>query len=109
MTLPSGIGVFALLALAWLLSENRRAVAWRRVVLGLGLSFSLALLLLKVPAIQTVFAVITRGVDAIAAATRAGTSFVFGYLGGAPLPFEPKVPGSEFILAFQALPLVLVM
>jgi CNT family concentrative nucleoside transporter len=48
-------------------------------------------------------------VDAIAAATRAGTSFVFGYLGGATLPFEPNVPGSEFILAFQALPIVLVM
>jgi CNT family concentrative nucleoside transporter len=34
---------------------------------------------------------------------------VFGYLGGAPLPFEPRVPGSEFILAFQALPVVLVV
>ena len=40
---------------------------------------------------------------------RAGTSFVFGYLGGGPLPFEPKLPGAEFVLAFQALPLVLVM
>ena len=34
---------------------------------------------------------------------------MFGYLGGGPLPFDPKFPGSEFILAFQALPLVLVM
>src|SRR5690606_25521636 len=48
-------------------------------------------------------------VDAIAAATRAGTAFVFGYLGGGPLPFDPKFPGGEFVLAFQALPLVLVM
>ena len=107
--LQSGIGVLALVALAWLLSENRRAVAWPRVLLGLGVSFVLAALLLKVPQIQTFFAVITRGVDAIADATRAGTSFVFGYLGGGPLPFERKFPGSEFVLAFQALPLVLVM
>src|SRR3954470_7237397 len=42
-------------------------------------------------------------------ATRAGTSFVFGYLGGGPLPFELKAPGSEFILAVQALPIALVM
>ena len=69
----------------------------------------LALLLLKVPQIKVAFAWINDAVDAIAAATRAGTSFVFGYVGGGPLPFEPKVPGSEFILAFQALPIVLVM
>src|SRR5262249_48883330 len=55
------------------------------------------------------FAAINRAVDAIAAATRAGTSFVFGYLGGGALPFEPKTPGSDFILAFQALPVVLIM
>ena len=107
--LQSAAGIFALLAAAWLLSENRRAVPWRRVVLGVGATFVLAVLLLKVPPIRTLFAAIAGGVDAIAAATRAGTSFVFGYLGGGPLPFELKVPGSEFILAFQALPLVLVM
>src|SRR3954467_10677350 len=48
-------------------------------------------------------------VDALASATRAGTSFVFGYLGGGPLPFELKTPGSEFVLACQALPMALVM
>ena len=34
---------------------------------------------------------------------------MFGYLGGGPLPFELKVPGAEFVLALQALPVVLVM
>jgi CNT family concentrative nucleoside transporter len=34
---------------------------------------------------------------------------VFGYVGGGPLPFELKTPGAEFILGFQALPVVLVM
>ena len=48
-------------------------------------------------------------VEAIAAATRAGTALVFGYLGGGPLPFDPKFPGAEFMLALQALPIVLVM
>ena len=48
-------------------------------------------------------------IDAIAAASRAGTSFVFGYVGGGPLPFELKFPGNEFVLAFNALPIVLVM
>ncbi len=51
----------------------------------------------------------TDAVTAIAAATKAGTSFVFGYVGGGPLPFELKTPGADFILGFQALPVVLVM
>jgi CNT family concentrative nucleoside transporter len=42
-------------------------------------------------------------------ATQAGTSFVFGYVGGGPLPFIETRPGSSFSLAFQALPLVLVI
>jgi CNT family concentrative nucleoside transporter len=108
-TVQSAFGVFALLGLAWLISEARFAVSWKRVGLSLALTFVLAVLLLKVPPIRAAFAAVNGAVDAIAAATRAGTSFVFGYAGGGALPFEPKVPGSEFILAFQALPMVLVM
>ena len=67
------------------------------------------MLLLEVPQIRTAFALVNRAVDAIAAATQAGTAFVFGYVGGGPLPFELKSPGADFILAFQALPIVLVM
>ena len=47
------------------------------------------------------------GATALQNATQAGTSFVFGYLGGPPLPFVETHPGASFILAFQALPLVL--
>ena len=54
-------------------------------------------------------AAINDAVNTISAATRAGTSFVFGYLGGGALPFDLKAPGADFILAFQALPIVLVM
>lgn len=70
---------------------------------------TLAVLCLKVPPIRSIFAAANAPVETIAAATSAGTSFVFGYLGGAPLPFEPNVPGSEFIFAFQVLPIILVM
>jgi CNT family concentrative nucleoside transporter len=79
------------------------------VGLSLLLTFILAVLFLKVPQFKSAFAVVNAGVDAVASATRAGTSFVFGYLGGAALPFELKIPGGEFILAFQALPIVLVI
>ena len=108
-TLQSAFGLVALLAICWLISENRRAVSWRRVGASLMLTLVLAVMLLKIPALNQVFATVSDAVNAIAAATRAGTSFVFGYLGGAPLPFEPRFPGREFVLAFQALPVVLVV
>src|SRR5215216_6536407 len=108
-SLQSLTGVVALIAFAWLISEDWRNVPWRTVALGLALTFLLSLLLLKVPHVRTAFAAVNGAVDAIAAATRAGTSFVFGYVGGGPLPFELKTPGAEFSLAFQALPIVLVM
>ena len=55
------------------------------------------------------FGAVNDAVGTISAASRAGTSFVFGYLGGGALPFDLKAPGADFILAFQALPIVLVM
>jgi concentrative nucleoside transporter, CNT family len=107
--LQSAAGVAAIIAFAWLISENRRGVSWRQAAIGLAVTFLLALLLLKVPQVKIVFVWITDAVSAIAAATRAGTAFVFGYVGGGPLPFDVKTPGAEFILGFQALPVVLVM
>ena len=102
-------GMFALLAIAWAISENRRGVAWRQAAMALGVTFVTAVILLKVPAVTRAFSAVNDAVGAIANATRAGTSFVFGYLGGGQLPYELKVPGAEFVLALQALPIVLVM
>ena len=107
--LQSAFGIFALLAIAWIVSEDRRGVAWRQAAVALIVTFATAVILLKVPAVTRLFAAINNAVDAIAAASKAGTSFVFGYLGGGELPFELKVPGAEFVLALQALPIVLVM
>jgi CNT family concentrative nucleoside transporter len=109
LVLQSLLGAIVIPAMAFAMSENYRAVSWRRVAAAMALTVLLAVLLFKIPALRAGFAAANSAVDAIAAATRAGTSFVFGYLGGGPLPFDPKFPGSEFILAFQALPLVLVM
>jgi len=107
--LQSALGVVAILAFAWLVSENRGAVSWRPVLTGLAVTFALALLMLKVPQTEIAFAWINRAVDAVADATRAGTSFVFGYVGGGAPPFDVKTPTAQFILGFQALPVVLVM
>ena len=108
-TLQSVVGIFSLLALTFAISENRRAVSFRQAAIGLLLTVALAALLIKIPQLKLAFSLIGDAVNAVAAASRAGTGFVFGYLGGGPLPFELKVPGNEFVLGLQALPVVLVM
>jgi concentrative nucleoside transporter, CNT family len=109
LQLQSAFGVVALLALAWVLGENRRSVSLRQAIVGLVVTFATAVVLIKLPFVAHVFGAINDAVGAIASASRAGTSFVFGYLGGGALPFDLKSPGADFILAFQALPIVLLM
>ncbi len=108
-TLHCLLGLSALLALAWLGSENRRRVPWRVVLAGLALAFVLATLLLKVPVVADGFARLNGLIVALDRATEAGTRFVFGYLGGAELPFAEIKQGTSFVLAFRALPLVLLV
>ena len=89
MNLLHGIfGLACLLAFAFLLSEERRAIPPRVVVAGVFLQFALAVLLVKFPPASALMASLAGAVGALDRATEAGTSFVFGYLGGAPLPFE---------------------
>jgi CNT family concentrative nucleoside transporter len=107
--LQSAFGVLALLAIAWAISENRRAVSPKQAAIGLAVTFLTAVALIKLPFVAHAFSIINDAVNAISSASRAGTSFVFGYLGGGALPFDLKAPGADFILAFQALPVVLVM
>ena len=105
-TVQALAGIAALVALAWAISENRRGFPWRTVVAGLLVQFALALLLIKLPGSQVVFRWIGNAVDALMRSTEAGTSLIFGYLGGAPLPFQETYPGAAFIFAFRVLPLV---
>ena len=109
LALQSAFGFFALIGIAWLLSENRRAFPWRIVVSGIVLQVVLAALLLKVPLFKSAFLVLNDGLLTLERATRAGTRFVFGYLGGGTQPFQELPQTSSFILAFRALPLILVV
>ena len=102
-------GLLGLFLLAWLLSEKRRAVRPGPALVALGLQLLIALVLLEVPLFRHFFALLNQMVTSLETATRAGTSFVFGYLGGGDLPFTVKPEGSTFVFALQALPMVLVI
>jgi CNT family concentrative nucleoside transporter len=107
--LHSALGLAALLAVAWALGARRRTLPWRMILAGLGLQFAIAGLVLRVPPLKAAFMALNAVVGAMEAATRAGTSFVFGYIGGGPAPFTPTDPSLNFSLAFQSLPLVIVI
>ena len=107
--MQSLFGFFALAFLAWIFSEQRKNLHIRTIFAGLGLQILLALILLKLPGTQTLFLWLNNLVQALEESTKAGTSFVFGYLGGGPLPFDEKSPGLSYVFAFRGLPLVLVM
>jgi CNT family concentrative nucleoside transporter len=107
--LQAFLGAVAILGLAWALAENRARVDLKRAAIGAAISFACAALFLKVPFVAQTLGLLNAPVQAIADSTRAGTALVFGYLGGGTLPFDEKFPGSSFVLALQALPIVLVM
>src|SRR5215467_8367129 len=103
------LGILVFLAIAWIISEKRKLVRASTIVTGVAVQFAIAVLLLYVPAFQRLFLLLNNVVLALDSATKAGTAFVFGYVGGAPPPFMMQDPGANFVLAFQSLPLVLVI
>ncbi len=100
-------GLGALLLFAFLCSEDKRRIPWRTVIGGVVLQIVFALILLGIPGTNRAMFWLNDAASALHAATLAGTQFVFGYLGGGAPAFAEAHPGASFILAFQALPLVL--
>ena len=103
------VGIALLLALAWLFGERRRQVRGGQVVVGLALQVALAFVLLNVRQVGESLLALRHVVDAMAAATTAGTSMVLGFLGGAPVPFE-LAEGRSFdpVFGFRILPQIMV-
>ncbi len=104
------IGIAVLLACAWGLSEDRGGrPSWRWILGALGLQAALAVLIVRVPFVWDIVSLANQGVAAIERATLDGSAYMFGYLGGADLPFELKEGAQPpLIIAFQILPLVIV-
>ena len=113
LQLQSLLGLAAIPLLAWALSEDRRAASGARVVRlvlgGIALQIAITGVMLNVPPVRAAFDWPGRIVAALQAATGDGMRLVFGYLAGGPAPFDTVRPEASFLLAFQALPLLLIV
>jgi CNT family concentrative nucleoside transporter len=113
LALQSLLGIVLIPLLAYAMSENRGLIGPRRalatVAAGLGIQLAIALLLLRLPQSRVLFEAVSGAVGALQAATLEGMQRVFGYLAGGPPPFDAVRPQAGFVLATQALPLILVM
>ncbi|MFQ5995754.1 MAG: Na+ dependent nucleoside transporter N-terminal domain-containing protein, partial [Acidiferrobacterales bacterium] len=91
--LQSIFGFVVLGAIAWACCRDRRRIPWKTVIAGAVLQIALAAVLLKVPLFRQLFLALNDMLLSLEQATKAGTSFVFGYLGGGSLPFEESYAG----------------
>jgi len=75
------LGMIVILAIAWIMSSNRKAISWKVVATGLGIQIVLALSILYIPFVQTIFDYVGRGFVKILSFTEAGTEFLFKSFG----------------------------
>jgi len=110
VTVQGVLGIFVLLGIAWLLGERRREVRFLQVAVGIGIQIALAWLLLRVPVVKDGLLMLNHFVHAMETATMAGTTLIFGFLGGDEIPFEyAEGQGPPLVIfAFRVLPQILV-
>ena len=109
LILQSVVGLGLIIGLCYLFSEHRQDVRFSMVIKSLLLQIVFAVVLLKLPGSQVVFVALNDAFGVLQAATREGTTFIFGFIGGGPVPYEETIAGGSFILAFQAMPLVILL
>ncbi len=96
-----GFVVFA--GLAWLLSSDRRRIAWKTILWGVALQLVIGLIIFRLPVSHRILLWLNDAVLALLNASKSGSAFLFG-----PLAAAPGETGSVgFILVFQVLPVVI--
>ncbi|MSR12543.1 MAG: nucleoside:proton symporter [Gammaproteobacteria bacterium] len=103
------LGLAVFIGFVLLISRNRAAVSIRHVAVGMALQLVIAILLLRVPLISNALLSLNAVVSVLQSATDRAARYMFGYVAGGPAPFDVVNPDNSFIIAFQVLPLILVV
>jgi len=106
--LVSFLGIFVLVAFAWLLSPDRKNMNWKVIFWGIALQLLIALFIFVLPAGSRLFLFLNEVVIKVLDSSSAGAKFVFGRLALAPGQVSQTGETSMgFILAFQAFPTII--
>jgi concentrative nucleoside transporter, CNT family len=99
----SVVGFIVFAGIAWMLSSNRRQIAWRTIAWGVSLQLLFGLIIFRLPVSHRLFLWLNDAVLTLLNASKSGSVFLFG-----PLAASPGESGSiGFILIFQVLPVVI--
>ena len=93
------IGMFSLIAFAYLLSNNRKAISWKLVGIGILTQITIAICIIKISLIKKFFGIISSLFVKILDYTNAGTSMLLGEFS--------SIDKYGFIFVFQALPIII--
>lgn len=101
------IGIVLLLGLAFLLSNNRKAINYRLVSVGLLLQFSLAVFILKTDAGKAIFGYLGRSIEKLLSLSQKGSEFVFGSLVNQEVLTKAFGVGNAYIFFFNVIPTII--
>jgi len=101
------IGVVLIFAIAFLMSNNRKAINYKLVFSGLAIQVSLAVFILKVPLGKSIFSWLGDAVTKILNFSQAGAAFVFGPLVNTANMSKAFGNGNEFIFFFNIIPTII--
>lgn len=103
------LGIIVFILIAFGMSEERKKIPWRLVLVSIIFQIIIGLLFFKIDFFRDIFSLINNGILVLSDASSAGSQFVFGYIGGAATPFEITDPAKNFIVAFQILPVIILV
>lgn len=101
------IGIVLIFAIAFLMSNNRKAINYKLVISGLAIQILLALFILKVPVGKEIFSWLGAAVTKVLDFSQAGANFVFGGLVNKELMDKAFGPGNDFIFFFKIIPTII--
>lgn len=103
------LGLCVFIGITFAFSRDHQKVLSKRIILGIFAQFLIAFLLLRVSFVSNGLMALNSVVSALQSATDRAAQYMFGYVAGGPAPFDVANPDNSFIIAFQVLPLILVV
>lgn len=101
------LGIVLILGIAYALSDNRKAINYRTVGVGLALQFGLAVFVLKTDVGQNLFQSLGYYVDRLLQKANKGAEFVFSSLVKPDVLTKAFGPDNSFIFFFKVIPTII--